>query len=90
MDEIQIRPHTQTTAVSIRTTASQFGSGSLLGLISYRFGIWCPRASTYFAGSRSVTSFNRATRVRRVFRLAPPRNPLGSVFRRDVVVVAGT
>ena len=42
MNEIQIRPHTQTTAVSIQTTVSHFGSGSLLGPISYRFGIWCP------------------------------------------------
>jgi hypothetical protein len=39
MNEIQIRPHTQTTAVSIQTTVSHLGSGSLLGPISYRFGI---------------------------------------------------
>jgi hypothetical protein len=42
MNEIQIRPHTQTTAVSIQTTVSHFGSGSLLRPISCRFGIWCP------------------------------------------------
>ena len=39
MNEIQIRPHTPTMAVSIQTTVSHFGSGSLLGPISYRFGI---------------------------------------------------
>jgi len=39
MNEIQSRPHTQTTAVSIQTTVSHFGSGSLRGPISYRFGI---------------------------------------------------
>jgi hypothetical protein len=42
MNEIQISPHTHTTAVSIQTTLSHFGSGSLLGPISYWFGIWRP------------------------------------------------
>jgi hypothetical protein len=55
MNEIQIRPHTQTTAVSIQTTLSHFGSGSLLGPISYWFAIWRPshvvRAASYLAAS---------------------------------------
>jgi hypothetical protein len=33
MNEIQISPHPQTTAVSIQTTLSHFGSGSLLDAV---------------------------------------------------------
>lgn len=54
INEIHIRPHTQTMAVSIQTTVSHFGSGSLLGPISCRFGIWCPSPRltvSYFAAS---------------------------------------
>jgi hypothetical protein len=55
MNEIQIRPHTQTMAVSIQNTVSHFGSGSILGPISYRFRILVltrgVRAAFYFAAS---------------------------------------